>query len=282
MSQAINAGIATANQLNQSRENKGDSLGKSDFLLLLVTQFKYQDPLNPMDDKEFVAQLSQFSSLEQLMNLNTSMDSLTAATKEQRMMQAANYIGMDVAAGGNSIAKTDEGISKLYWAIGSDMAKGSLYVYDQNFNQIYGEQLGPRAAGTYTFDWDGKNYAGQEVPNGVYYITLACTDANGEGMLTDRASTGRVIGVTVESGEAYLRMEDGRMVALKDVREIASPPPSANNNANNTNNGSNNNTGNGSGGSSDGGSGSGTDNGSGGSSDNGSGDGTGGDSGGTG
>ena len=226
MSQAINAGIATANQLNTARDKKGDSLGKSDFLLLLVTQFKYQDPLDPMDDKQFVAQLSQFSSLEQLMNLNTGMEGLTAATKEQRMMNAANYIGLDVAAGGNAVAKTDEGISKFYWAIGSDMAKGSLYIYDQNMNQVYGETLSARAAGTYSFDWNGKNYAGQEVLNGVYYIRIAAEGADGQGMLTDSASTGRVVGVTVNEGEAYLRMEDGRMVALKDVREIASPPPS--------------------------------------------------------
>jgi len=222
MSQAINAGIATSNQLSQAaREAKGDTLGKSDFLLLLVTQFKYQDPLNPMDDKEFVAQLAQFSSLEQLMNMNESMDLLTAATKEQQMMNAANYIGKDVAAGGNGIAKSDEGISKFYWAIGSDMYKGTLYVYDQNMNQIYGEQLGARAAGTYTFDWSGKTYTGAEALNGVYYVRLSCEDANGQPMLVDTAVTGRVESVINDGGETYLRLADGRMVALKNVREIA-------------------------------------------------------------
>ena len=232
MSQAINAGIATSNQLNQAvRETKGDTLGKSDFLLLLVTQFKYQDPLNPMDDKEFVAQLSQFSSLEQLMNLNTSMDALTSATKDQQMMNAANYIGKDVAAGGNGIAKTDESISKFYWAIGSDMAKGSLYVYDQNMNLIYGESLGARAAGTYTFDWSGKDSAGHAALNGVYYVRLSCEDANGQSMLVDTAVTGRVESVLNNNGETYLRLTDGRMVALKGVREIAAAgtPESAGN-----------------------------------------------------
>jgi flagellar basal-body rod modification protein FlgD len=220
MSQAINAGIATANQLSQIRENKGDTLGKSDFLLLLVTQFKHQDPLNPMDDKEFVAQLSQFSSLEQLMNLNTSMDGLTAATKEQMIMSAANYIGKEVVAGGNAIAKTDEGISKFYWAIGNDMAKGSIYIYDVNMNQVYGEQLAGRAAGTYPFDWNGKNYAGQDVLPGVYYVRLTCEDENGQSMLIDTAVTGRVETVINDSGETWLKLDDGRMVALKNVREI--------------------------------------------------------------
>ena len=225
MSQAINAGIATSSQLSQAAQaaagSNGDTLGKADFLQLLVTQFKYQDPLNPMDDKEFVAQLAQFSSLEQLMNLNTSMDSLTAATKDQQMMNASNYIGKDVAAGGNGIAKTDASISKFYWAVGSDMAKGSLYVYDQNMNLVYGESLGARSAGTYTFDWSGKDYAGQTALNGVYYVRLSCEDANGQSLLVDTAVTGRVESVINNNGTAYLRLEDGRTVALSDVREIA-------------------------------------------------------------
>jgi len=223
MSQAINAAISTTKQFDQAaRTAKGDSLGKSDFLLLLVTQFKYQDPLNPMDDKEFVAQLSQFSSLEQLMNLNTGMDGLAAATKDQQMMNAANYIGKDIAASGSSIAKKDGHVGKFYWAADGEVAKGTIYVYDQEMNQIYAEQFGPKSAGTTsTFEWSGRNYIGAQVPDGVYYIRLACEDANGKALLVDTRVTGRVEGVANEQGEIYLRMDDGRVVALKNVHEIA-------------------------------------------------------------
>ena len=223
MSQAINAGIATSNQLSQAvRENKGDNLGKADFLLLLVTQFKNQDPLNPMDDKEFVAQLAQFSSLEQLMNMNESMEGMTAVIREQSMMSAAAYIGKEVVAGGNAIAKSDEGVSLFYYAVAEDMYKGTIYVYDVNMNQIYGENLPAQAAGTYKFDWNGKNYAGQDVLNGVYYIRLACENANGESMLIDTAVTGTVETVINDNGTTYLKLDDGRVVALDNVREIGS------------------------------------------------------------
>jgi flagellar basal-body rod modification protein FlgD len=223
MSQAISAGIATAKQFDQTaREAKGDNLGKSDFLLLLVTQFKYQDPLDPMDDKEFVAQLSQFSSLEQLMNLNTGMDSLAAATKDQQMMNAVSYIGKDIAASGSSVAKKDGHVGKFYWAADGEVAKGTIYVYDQNMNQIYAEQFGPKSAGaTTTFEWSGRNYMGATVPDGVYYIRIACEDADGQTLLVDTRVTGRVEGVAAEQGEIYLRMDDGRVVALKNVHEIA-------------------------------------------------------------
>ena len=198
-----------------------------------------------MDDKEFVAQLAQFSSLEQLMNMNESMEALTATNKDQQVIAAATYIGKDVAAAGNSISKKDGVIGKFYWAVGSDMAKGSIYVYDSEWNQVYGEDLGSRAGNTtFTFDWTGRNYAGAEVPDGVYYIRLSCEDANGQPILVDTRVTGRVDGVAKENGEIYLRMDDGRVVALSNVSEVtaANQTPSTNNNTNNNTNNDANNT----------------------------------------
>ena len=67
-SQAVSA---TSNK--QTTSNKSSDLGKNDFLNLLVTQLKYQDPMQPMEDKDFISQMAQFSSLEQMQNMNTSM-----------------------------------------------------------------------------------------------------------------------------------------------------------------------------------------------------------------
>lgn len=61
----------------------GGAMGKDQFIKLLVTEMKNQDPLNPMDGKELAAQLAQFSSVEQLMDVNTKLDKLTALLTAQ-------------------------------------------------------------------------------------------------------------------------------------------------------------------------------------------------------
>jgi flagellar basal-body rod modification protein FlgD len=68
----------TEKSLERAADKKPGDLGKDDFLNLLVTQLKYQDPLNPMDDKSFIAQMAQFSTLEQMQNMNSTFSHIKA------------------------------------------------------------------------------------------------------------------------------------------------------------------------------------------------------------
>ena len=83
--QTTSGSSQTAAGSNAITQAAGGEMGKDQFVKLLVTEMQNQDPLNPMDGKELAVQLAQFSSVEQLMNVNTKLDDLTAAVKSQQI-----------------------------------------------------------------------------------------------------------------------------------------------------------------------------------------------------
>ena len=82
----VNYSGTAASSNNSSTTKTSQDLGKDDFLNLLVTQLKYQDPMSPMEDKEFISQMAQFTSLEQMKNMNNAV----------QITQATSYIGKQV------------------------------------------------------------------------------------------------------------------------------------------------------------------------------------------
>jgi flagellar basal-body rod modification protein FlgD len=93
--------VGTVEQYRKERmegnQRDPSALGKDQFLQLLITQLRHQDPINPVEDKEFIAQLAQFSSLEQMQNLNTNLsDMMFAQQKLTALGQATQMIGKEV------------------------------------------------------------------------------------------------------------------------------------------------------------------------------------------
>ncbi|WP_088005929.1 flagellar hook assembly protein FlgD [Indiicoccus explosivorum] len=87
--------VPAADQLNIAEKSNG-SLDKDDFLKILITQLQNQDPTNPMQDREFIAQMAQFSALEQTMNLSKSFESFAAAQQQNQLIQYSSFIGKTV------------------------------------------------------------------------------------------------------------------------------------------------------------------------------------------
>ena len=229
MASSVSSAITQANNEFNSVVGKqsGANLDKNAFMLLLVTQFKYQDPLNPMDDKEFVSQMAQFSSLEQLINLNTSMGSLTTATNNEQMINATSYIGKQVTVTGNSIGKVTDttanttSITTFRYAPNDTVASGTITVRDADNNVIYTETVGAKASGTtYDFNWSGKDSSGAVAADGVYTVNLALLNASGEAVIADQVVDAKVTGVVNSDGTVYLGLDGGQLMELSKVRQV--------------------------------------------------------------
>jgi flagellar basal-body rod modification protein FlgD len=96
MTNSIDSTYLLSNYQNQTKSTGSSSLGKDDFLKILMTQLQNQDPLNPMQDQDFISQMATFSSLEQMTNLNTSMDNFVKSAEQNQFMQASSMIGKTV------------------------------------------------------------------------------------------------------------------------------------------------------------------------------------------
>jgi len=97
-------GLVT-NKTNVVSDSTGSTLNKDDFLQLLVKQLQNQDPSNPMDNSEYISQLAQFSSLEQMQNVASSIDNLTSITQQSQMIQFNSFVGKTVKY---HVASTDQ------------------------------------------------------------------------------------------------------------------------------------------------------------------------------
>lgn len=220
-----NSSIYTNTNSESSTTTDRLATDKNTFLKLLVAQLTHQDPLNPTEDKEFVAQLAQFTSLEQLQEINSGVSSLNETMHQGQLMSATGFIGKDVVVNGNQMTKLtyngQTAATVSYYTIDEDMADGYYIIRDSNGNLVYQEEIGAQTAGTKTIPWQGQNLVGGEAPNGVYEVTVVALDKNGNSILAKQQMTAMVYGVLVEDGVYKLALDGGRTVALTDVTEVS-------------------------------------------------------------
>lgn len=198
----------------------GDSLGRDEFLTLLVAQLKNQDPLNPLDSQDFTAQMAQFSSLEQLFAVNESLVGIQEAITARQNDSNLDYIGKEVKAVGNTLYKSDDNLDQ-----GSYTIEGGAYVaitiYDGDGREVRRLAAGYQDAGEYELAWDGRDAAGTRVGNGIYTFDIAARDSNGSDVSTETYSKGMVTGVSNQYDAPYLMIGE-RLLEPENVLETLS------------------------------------------------------------
>ncbi len=192
VTQASEASTGTSS-LVQSTD---DIMGKEDFLTLLVAQLKNQDPLNPDDPTEFTAQLAQFSSLEQLFNLNESMDGLVTANANSDKLSTLQTIGKDVTFQENSFEFEGNPMDLGYQLDGS-VTEVQLAV-QQNGSTVRVLSGTELEAGNHFITWDGLTETGQQAAEGSYKLVVHTKTSDGESITASPLLKAEVTGVDLE------------------------------------------------------------------------------------
>jgi flagellar basal-body rod modification protein FlgD len=215
------AGLDTV-QMRGSEYTSSDSsvLGKDDFLQLLVAQLKAQDPLNPMESTAFTAQLAQFSSLEQLYNVNDSLGNMLASQASLSNAQTVGFIGKTVRATGNSIEVKDGISDALDFELPSDAKAVFIDIYDSAGGFVRRIESHTRGAGKQSLKWDGADDRGKTVSDGVYTFEVSAVGFQDEALHPTTMTTGKVTGVTFENGMSCL-MAGNKKIPLNTLVEVS-------------------------------------------------------------
>jgi flagellar basal-body rod modification protein FlgD len=220
------AGLKTtadaANEALMANSGTSASMGQKDFLTLFTTQLKCQDPLDPVKNEAFVAQLAQFSQLEATTSMDQTLKNYVESMAGERMMSSTSMIGKTVsvpdAPAVVQAGKPVQGFVTL--PTGADGVK--LQVFNDKGQQVVTQNLGSQKIGDMPLVWDGKSDTGAQVPDG-FYTFRATVVSQGKTTTPSVNILSTVTGVNQQADKTILlEVAGGKSVKLSDVQRIGS------------------------------------------------------------
>ncbi len=197
------------------------SLGKDSFLQLLVTQMQNQNPLDPQDNSQFVAQLAQFSSLETMQNLSATVDSISTQYQSSQALQASALVGRSVTVdtGSTYVDTTKEMTGNV--VLPSSSAATTVSVTDSTGAVVRTIDLGSQAAGTTSFTWNGADDSGTALASGTYkFVANGSLDGASTALTTYLPATVNSVTMGTSGSGMTLNLAGGTSVALSKVQQI--------------------------------------------------------------
>ena len=192
------------NQVTTSKNKLAKDLNS--FLQLLTSQLKNQDPLSPMDSSEFTNQLVEFAQVEQQIGMNDNLTSLIGLTNQSIVSNAVNYIGKTIEGESNQ-APLQNGKLKAAYGLNAEAHQVTVVVRNEAGDIIYSrpiESAAGRTQGVHSFEWDGKDSNGNQLPDGPFTISVTAVGADETPIENYITAFGRVTGVTTINGATVL------------------------------------------------------------------------------
>ena len=202
--QALGGSASSTPATASTRQLGGNALGKDDFLKLLVTQLRNQDPLNPLDQNQFLAQTAQFSSLEQLQSINQELSNLSAASTGPNLGQAAALLGKTVQVAARDVQLSSSS-TPLDFSLDGRATGVQLDILDQQGNTVRTLAAGAFDAGAHSVNWDGRDGNGRLMAPGPYTYRVSATGA-ADAATTGWVNEGTVTGLKTQGGQVLYQI----------------------------------------------------------------------------
>jgi len=197
-----------------------NELGQDTFLRLFIAQLENQDPLDPSSSEEFVAQLAQFSSLEQATQTTSLLTDLIAQGTERGRFGAIELIGRQVLATGNTIELDSDGAGNLVYQLAGEISSGSITITDSTGKVVRSLTLDTQSAGQQTIEWDGLDNEGEPVSSGVYQFAVNPLDVEGANVSVTTFLRESVKSAVFTNGQTELILASGKNLFMDDVLSV--------------------------------------------------------------
>ncbi|MFO7445019.1 MAG: flagellar hook capping FlgD N-terminal domain-containing protein [Ignavibacteriaceae bacterium] len=210
-----------------SPEGAGKSeLGKDDFLKLMITQLRYQDPMNPLDSNEYSAQLAQFSSLEQLTNLNENLTSMIEAnytlTQSVYNTMTTTLIGKEVKVDGNEFNNKGQDSIDLGFNLSAAPANTTIKIYNESGKLVRTIDDKSFSSGDNKLNWDFTDDSGNELPEGKYSFEVEAK-GYGDTNLTVKSFKYGTINSIKYTEDGIMLLINGMEYLPAEIIEITNP-----------------------------------------------------------
>jgi flagellar basal-body rod modification protein FlgD len=217
--------VPTATDLAPTGSTAGDvananELGKNDFLKLLVAQLEAQNPLDPQKAEDFSAQLAQFSSLEQLTNVNDNLKQIESFEQAVNNASLVNLVGKSVDSPGDRIDYNTGDIKALNFSVSEEAARVEVDIFDSTGSKVNTLLLSNQAAGNNQVIWNGRDGAGKEVPSGAYTFQVKAETAGGEEISAKTFISGKITDVIFDKDGAQAII-NGQKTAVSEISRVS-------------------------------------------------------------
>ncbi|MDX1526794.1 MULTISPECIES: flagellar hook assembly protein FlgD [Pseudidiomarina] len=217
---------AVLNQVNQTTQNaqvaSNSQEMRDNFMTLLVTQLRNQDPLNPMENNEMTSQLAQINTVSGIESLNDTMQNINGQMEAAKNMQASALIGRAVLVPGDRLLVGGEvgDVTPFGFELSAPAENVTVNIYNASGMLVKRMDVGAVGSGPQSFSWDGVMDDGNQAPAGSYNFTVEATNGD-QAVTSQRFNYAQVIAVTM--GQDGPRLDLGGIlepVRLEDVRQI--------------------------------------------------------------
>jgi flagellar basal-body rod modification protein FlgD len=215
--------VSRYEDVKDQAKKTNEEMGKQEFLTLFTAQLQNQNPLEPVKNEAFVAQLAQFSQLEALTNMQTSLDSFVTSMSNERMLGSAALIGKKVAITDTPTQLTAGATMDATLDLPTGASGVQISVQDKQGRVVKNLVEGPQLPGAVTIQWNGKDSAENPVPTGLYSLSATAV-VNGQTVKVpvSTLSTVRAISTNPADGSVSVEVDGGKTMLLSDVKRVGS------------------------------------------------------------